>query len=64
MTDEDRDYITVNPAVRYAKFNVVVMKWDQHERQHSIFRISHSMPKAGAEALAKSWAAAMRLEIR
>lgn len=63
MTD-DADYVTLMPAVAYQKFCVAVMKYSRHDDGYSIFRCSQDLPHYAAQALAKSWAATMRLEIR
>lgn len=62
MSEGDR-YVTVTPAVPAKKFNVCVMR-EQHDGEYLIQRISAAMPQTNADALAKSWAVAMQLEIR
>lgn len=59
----DDGYITVNPAITAHKFNVVIMRQGRGE-EYEVFRISDPLPKKAADELAKSWAAACRLEIR
>lgn len=56
-------YVTVTPAVAHGKFNVSVRK-ELPDGEYFIVRISSALPHIAAEALAKSWAAAMQLEIR
>jgi len=40
------------------------MKWDYTERDYQIHKISQALPMIQADSLAKSWAAAMGIEIR
>lgn len=63
MTD-DTDYITLMPAVAFKKFCVAVMKYSRPEDGYYVFRCSQELPEAAAHSLARSWAAAMRLEVR
>lgn len=60
----DSDYVTINPAVAFNKFNVVVMRYDEKEDTHYVQRISQALTRPQAEALQQSWAAACRLEVR
>lgn len=62
--DKGTDYITLNQAVRWRLWNVVIMKYDAHEREHRLFRISEAIPKSAATALSRSWAASTGLEVR
>ena len=61
---DDVDYVTINPAVAYDKYNVVVMRFDRREDTHVVARISEPLSRPAAESLAKSWAAATQLEVR
>jgi hypothetical protein len=61
---KETDYITINPAVAHGKYNVCVMQWKSHDDNYQVFRISAPLTAAAADVLAKSWAAATRLEIR
>jgi hypothetical protein len=64
MTEEP-DYITITPAVKHAQFNVCHMKWVRsNDDGYVTYRVSAALPKAAAEALARSWAAALQVEIR
>lgn len=63
MTDTT-DYVTVNAAVAYQRFNAVLMRYDSHRDEHVVFRISDPLPLADALTLARSWAAASHLEMR
>lgn len=58
------DYITVNVAVDPHKFNTVLMVWDDRQQEYSVGRCSQALPKTAALALALSWAAVKKLEIR
>lgn len=58
----DVDYVTINPAVAHGLFNVVVMKAARGD--YTMFRCSRPLLESDAKALARSWAAAMQLEIR
>lgn len=63
MTPEP-DFVTINPAVAHEKFNVVIMRWARGD-EYQVFRCSEALPKLAAEALARSWSAALGgLEIR
>lgn len=61
MTEEP-DYVTVlahrNPFLRV----VAVMKWQGDE--YRISKVSEALRTDAAEALARSWAAALKLELR
>lgn len=58
-------YVTVNAAVKDGQFNVVVMKWDHTQDEYVVHKVSAMLLKPQAEALARSWAAAMgNVEIR
>lgn len=61
MTDANA-YVTLAPAVGSDRWLVVVMK--QHHDDYIQTRCSEAMKREQADALAKSWAAAMRLEVR
>lgn len=61
---EEADYITVNPAVAFGRYNTVVMRWDHTLHEYIVFRISQPLTALAATALAHSWATATRLEIR
>lgn len=62
--DDDRDYITINPAVKAGKYNVVIMRWDAREHDYVVFRMSEQLPETAARSLAQCWALASRLEVR
>jgi hypothetical protein len=65
MTEADAGYITINPAVAHHKFNVVIMKPAPiGVDEYVVFRISQPLSPEAALNLARSWAAATRLEIR
>lgn len=59
----DADYVTLLPAVRYQRWCVTVMRHQGNE-EYVQTRVSQPLKKEAAEALARSWAAASRLEIR
>jgi len=61
---DEPDYVTVNPAMPFRKFNAVVMRFDHTQQEYVVFRISEALPETAAKALASSWAAAMRVEVR
>lgn len=61
MTDANA-YVTLSPAIHSDRWLVIVMK--QHHDDYIQTRCSEAMKREAAEALAKSWAAAMRLEVR
>lgn len=63
MTTEP-DYVTINRAVGFQRFNTVIMKYNPHRDEYFVFRISEPLKQDAAESLAKSWAAAMGLEMR
>lgn len=63
MTDTT-DYVTINPAVAYRRFNAVIMRYDRHQDTYVVFRISEPLTLATAQSLAHSWAAASHLEVR
>lgn len=64
MTEEP-DYITITPAVKHAQFNVCHMKWVRsNEDGYVTYQVSGQLPKPAAEALARSWAAALGVSIR
>lgn len=63
MSDEP-DYVTINPAVAAFTYNVCVMRFARADEGYAVFRISQPLNRAAADALAQSWAAAMKLEIR
>lgn len=60
----EADYVTVNPAVAHDRYNAVLMRWDYTQHEYVVSRISEPLKKIAAEALAKSWAAACRVEVR
>lgn len=59
----DEDYITIVPAVAHHKFNVCLMKIDARGEYYAM-RVSERLNETAAKALAESWAAATKLEIR
>lgn len=63
MTD-DEDYITLLPTDDPRYFMVVEMKYRKGQDDYVQGRYSLRLKAVAAEALAKSWAAAMKLEIR
>lgn len=58
------DYVTITPAVKHGQYNVCHMKWVNQSDGYVTYRVSSMLPKPAAEALAKSWAAALHAEIR
>lgn len=60
MTPEP-DYITISPIDNY---RALVMVMHYHKDDYIQTRVSQPLSLKGAQALAESWAAAMRLEIR
>jgi len=62
--DTEVDYITINPAVKAGHYNVVIMKYSHIDGgEFTVFRCSEQLRQPAAEALAKSWQAATKLEI-
>lgn len=64
MGDEDTDYVTVANTTTPHKFLVVVMKYRKGQDDYVTGRCSQGLPEDTARALAKSWAAALGLEVR
>lgn len=62
MTDDDH-YITILPTASHY-FIVVEMKYRRGQDDYIQGRCSVALKHTAAQALAKSWAAAMKLEIR
>lgn len=62
--EDEKPFVTVEPAVAFQKFCVEVRKWDRVQDGYIISRCSQALTRVAADALAKSWAAAMKLEIR
>lgn len=63
MADPESAFITLEPTLRPGYFLVVVKRPTRDDWFDA--RVSHEpLTKVAAEALAKSWAAAMQLEIR
>lgn len=62
-TNQERDYVTINPAVAPHRFNVVIMRWNPSDG-YAVFRISQPLKAEAALMLARSWAAASHLEVR
>lgn len=63
MRDEP-DYITINPASKPDRFNVVVMRYRATNDEYTVLKSSHILTRGGAEEIAKLWAFNMGLEIR
>lgn len=71
MVDELRDveepgpdYVSLMPAAKN-KHLVVVMRYSHTQREYVIHRCSdYALPQVRAESLAKSWAAALKVEVR
>jgi hypothetical protein len=62
--DSNPDYVTVLPTNNPVQFIVAVMTFHPHEDDYAIKKCSHSMKRQYADALAKSWAAAISAEVR
>lgn len=60
----DSDYVTVAPAVEPKKYCVLLMKYHGRDDEYLAVRSSQALPEAAAQALARSWAAALSLEVR
>lgn len=60
----EADYVTVNPAVMPDRYNAVLMHWDDRQQEFVVGKISEPLKKVAADALAQSWAAACRVEVR
>lgn len=63
--DVDRDYITINPSYHpQGRWNVVIMTTHHHDGGGlQVSQVSEQLPRAAADALAKSWAAATGLKV-
>lgn len=60
-SSDNPDYVTILPAA-HDHACVAIMHWAQDD--YAIKKISQAVTQNAAVSLAKSWAAAMRLEIR
>lgn len=58
------DYITINPAFKPDRYNVVVMRYRAATDEYTVYKSSHILTKGGADEIAKLWAYNMGLEIR
>lgn len=64
MADEP-DYVTVLPHAKDPyRACVAVMRYHAHSDSYDIHKCSEAMKVKEAEALAESWAAALKVEIR
>lgn len=61
--DLDRDYITINPAVLAAWWNVVIMRYDHATDELSVYKCSERLRREAAHALAQSWSKATGLKV-
>jgi hypothetical protein len=58
------DFIAVLPTNNPTRFIVAVMTFHAHDDEYVIKKCSHGMKRQAADALAKSWAGAIGVEIR
>lgn len=58
------DYITVAGTADPHKFLVMIMKYHQRDDQYIAGRVSQALSEVAARALARGWAATLKLEIR
>lgn len=59
----DADYVTILETVNRHKFLVAVMKAQPNE-EYAQGRMSQPLPRQAAQALARSWAETLKVEIR
>lgn len=64
VNDHDVDFVTVEHTADPHKFLVVVMRYRKAHDDYHQAQISHPLSTTAATALAQSWAAALRLEVR
>lgn len=62
--ESNPDYITINPTVDEHKHNVVLMRFSAAADSYQVLRCSAPLPLNAAQALAASWSAATKAEIR
>jgi hypothetical protein len=61
--DSNPDYVTILPAI-HDKACVAIMRWGYTDKEYVIHKCSRAITKVAAESLARSWAAALKVEIR
>jgi hypothetical protein len=61
---DDSDYVTIVKTQDPFKFLVCVIKYQPRDDDYVQTRVSQPLSAIAAETLAKSWAAALKLEIR
>lgn len=64
MEDNNEDYITLLPTVNTSRALVVIQHYDRANDTWVQKKCSDALSTRAAHALAESWAAAMKLEIR
>lgn len=62
MTD-NADYVTILETLDSHKFLVVVMKWHADD-EYTQGRVSAALNRQAAQALARSWATTLGVEVR
>jgi hypothetical protein len=58
------DYVTVLACTNPQRGIVAVMHWRKDQDSYVLGKVSEALSLRGAQALADSWAAALKLEIR
>lgn len=56
-------FVTLMPAT-HDRQCVAIMTWNYSDHEYTIRKCSQALQRNAAESLARSWAAAMKLEIR
>lgn len=62
--DDNNDYITLLATISPHKQIVAVMHYSKSQDSYQIHKCSEPLSTRGAAALAESWAAALKVEIR
>lgn len=62
--EDNQDYVTTMACVNPQRAIVAVMHYDKTQDGYTQRKCSEPLSVRGADALAKSWAAALKLEIR
>lgn len=61
---EETDYVTTLQCVNPQRALVAVMHYDKADDSYKVKKCSEPLSQKGAIALAESWAAALKLEVR
>lgn len=62
--ESNPDFVTVLPTNNPVRYLVAVMTYHKRDEEYIIKKVSEALPHVQAEGLARSWAAALSVEVR